>query len=218
MASTAHIAAEASAASKAAASASRGGMKCAIAMRSAATASGTAMVSGTSAVMSSSPFVDERPQLLRIEGLVLARNLQRHGEEERGDGGADDDIGQHERLHHRIDGWRAGRMIVKDRRHRAPLIADAEQQDISRRLTDRETADEVNEIAARHDAVDANAEEPRCDEPRQHAHRSFSVSAARVSSMNSRNSIAKPDRKSTRLNSSHQSTSYAVFCLKKKKQ
>src|SRR5437868_7282937 len=27
----------------------------------------------------------------------------------------------------------------------------------------------------------------------------------------------RPDRKSTRLNSSHVSTSYAVFCLKKKK-
>src|SRR6266480_855010 len=27
---------------------------------------------------------------------------------------------------------------------------------------------------------------------------------------------SKPDRKSTRLNSSHMSTSYAVFCLKKK--
>src|SRR5437868_7621407 len=30
--------------------------------------------------------------------------------------------------------------------------------------------------------------------------------------------IADPDRKSTRLNSSHVSISYAVFCLKKKKQ
>src|SRR5207245_8853407 len=29
---------------------------------------------------------------------------------------------------------------------------------------------------------------------------------------------ARPDRKSTRLNSSHGSTSYAVFCLKKKKK
>src|SRR5450432_3360957 len=29
---------------------------------------------------------------------------------------------------------------------------------------------------------------------------------------------AKPDRKSTRLNSSHDQISYAVFCLKKKKQ
>src|SRR6266705_1980261 len=30
--------------------------------------------------------------------------------------------------------------------------------------------------------------------------------------------IAKPDRKSTRLNSSHRTISYAVFCLKKKKK
>src|SRR5207249_8647645 len=31
-------------------------------------------------------------------------------------------------------------------------------------------------------------------------------------------SLGGPDRKSTRLNSSHVSISYAVFCLKKKKQ
>src|SRR5258708_23216633 len=30
--------------------------------------------------------------------------------------------------------------------------------------------------------------------------------------------VLKPDRKSTRLNSSHQIISYAVFCLKKKKE
>src|SRR3712207_8454092 len=29
--------------------------------------------------------------------------------------------------------------------------------------------------------------------------------------------LGRPDRKSTRLNSSHANTSYAVFCLKKKK-
>src|SRR3712207_8147124 len=29
--------------------------------------------------------------------------------------------------------------------------------------------------------------------------------------------VSKPDRKSTRLNSSHANISYAVFCLKKKK-
>src|SRR5258708_4766299 len=33
-----------------------------------------------------------------------------------------------------------------------------------------------------------------------------------------RNSSSQQDRKSTRLNSSHQIISYAVFCLKKKKQ
>src|SRR5438445_6025599 len=32
-----------------------------------------------------------------------------------------------------------------------------------------------------------------------------------------RTRIARPDRKSTRLNSSHANISYAVFCLKKKK-
>src|SRR2546430_8874326 len=31
-------------------------------------------------------------------------------------------------------------------------------------------------------------------------------------------SVAPPDRKSTRLNSSHSQISYAVFCLKKKKK
>src|SRR5688572_31852727 len=30
--------------------------------------------------------------------------------------------------------------------------------------------------------------------------------------------VSKPDRKSTRLNSSHSQISYAVFCLKKKKK
>src|SRR5699024_12394445 len=33
-----------------------------------------------------------------------------------------------------------------------------------------------------------------------------------------RTAVSKRDRKSTRLNSSHVSISYAVFCLKKKKQ
>src|SRR4051812_49909018 len=33
-----------------------------------------------------------------------------------------------------------------------------------------------------------------------------------------RSILSQPDRKSTRLNSSHMSISYAVFCLKKKKK
>src|SRR5438477_8466772 len=35
---------------------------------------------------------------------------------------------------------------------------------------------------------------------------------------NAKEPMATPDRKSTRLNSSHMSISYAVFCLKKKKK
>src|SRR2546430_9909773 len=38
-----------------------------------------------------------------------------------------------------------------------------------------------------------------------------------ITSETKRKKIAKRDRKSTRLNSSHSQISYAVFCLKKKK-
>src|SRR5689334_23887991 len=40
--------------------------------------------------------------------------------------------------------------------------------------------------------------------------------AGRVLLVSERAGIARQDRKSTRLNSSHSSISYAVFCLKKK--
>src|SRR5690349_23732510 len=39
-----------------------------------------------------------------------------------------------------------------------------------------------------------------------------------ITSRKSIDSSAEPDRKSTRLNSSHVEISYAVFCLKKKKK
>src|SRR5207247_10011606 len=38
-----------------------------------------------------------------------------------------------------------------------------------------------------------------------------------VAQLTGRPSVSHPDRKSTRLNSSHEWISYAVFCLKKKK-
>src|SRR5438876_5805559 len=43
------------------------------------------------------------------------------------------------------------------------------------------------------------------------------ISSATPRSSASPSSTSEPDRKSTRLNSSHPSISYAVFCLKKKK-
>src|SRR5438552_10598211 len=43
-----------------------------------------------------------------------------------------------------------------------------------------------------------------------------SLAAERIGALSARR--RSPDRKSTRLNSSHQIISYAVFCLKKKKQ
>src|SRR5438067_9422307 len=51
------------------------------------------------------------------------------------------------------------------------------------------------------------------------ARSSRAVSAARTMvASRSNGGVARPDRKSTRLNSSHVSISYAVFCLKKKKK
>src|SRR5258707_3208993 len=44
----------------------------------------------------------------------------------------------------------------------------------------------------------------------------FAVCPGRSNGLNIR--LSKGDRKSTRLNSSHANISYAVFCLKKKKQ
>src|SRR2546430_5613177 len=39
-----------------------------------------------------------------------------------------------------------------------------------------------------------------------------------VGAAHARRTLVEPDRKSTRLNSSHSQISYAVFCLKKKKK
>src|SRR3712207_8473260 len=46
----------------------------------------------------------------------------------------------------------------------------------------------------------------------------FSSSFWRQSSAEAGHTFLLPDRKSTRLNSSHANISYAVFCLKKKKR
>src|SRR5699024_12390636 len=59
-----------------------------------------------------------------------------------------------------------------------------------------------------------------CPERISASRASTAVSLSRVSSstMPERMTAVEADRKSTRLNSSHVSISYAVFCLKKKKE
>src|SRR5438876_12449108 len=54
--------------------------------------------------------------------------------------------------------------------------------------------------------------------PRPREHRAGISEAGKQGKHHSKASavLARPDRKSTRLNSSHPSISYAVFCLKKK--
>src|SRR5690242_20956712 len=51
-----------------------------------------------------------------------------------------------------------------------------------------------------------------------HGFRAISLVQHRAVSPLRIGAVAKRDRKSTRLNSSHMSISYAVFCLKKKKK
>src|SRR5438128_9455516 len=58
-----------------------------------------------------------------------------------------------------------------------------------------------------------DARHERGEHPDQHSHRRRAPRAPRL-----RRSQGGPDRKSTRLNSSHRSISYAVLVLKKKKQ
>src|SRR5690606_40225492 len=67
----------------------------------------------------------------------------------------------------------------------------------------------------------AYAAEPPADRPAAHAFHgapdSFGL-RRRAAPGESRDRQFQPDRKSTRLNSSHVKISYAVFCLKKKKE
>src|SRR2546422_9921715 len=65
-----------------------------------------------------------------------------------------------------------------------------------------------------HDAL------PICQEPRAQgsAGRDRGVAGGPEGARGKRGAEPRPDRKSTRLNSSHGYISYAVFCLKKKKK
>src|SRR5438445_8006249 len=69
-------------------------------------------------------------------------------------------------------------------------------------------------VTAKRSATSCSSSRPRSPWP-------SSASAPRSSCTRASASIgccSKPDRKSTRLNSSHANISYAVFCLKKKKK
>src|SRR2546430_10391991 len=73
-----------------------------------------------------------------------------------------------------------------------------------------------------HDALPiclrALAEAVGADRPIQHITRAHCTSLLRGVQERGRKPNTQVDRKSTRLNSSHSQISYAVFCLKKKKQ
>src|SRR5207244_12638148 len=79
----------------------------------------------------------------------------------------------------------------------------------TRRSSDLETGRGVAERILRHDADGGCDHRPRRSAGRLHGEHQLAPRSG---------GDVERDRKSTRLNSSHQIISYAVFCLKKKKQ
>src|SRR5699024_11515877 len=89
----------------------------------------------------------------------------------------------------------------------------------TRRSSDLEQAQQVyEEISQQHDALAAELEVQQDTVERLRAH--DGELEGRIQTLDSmlNSAFQLADRKSTRLNSSHVSISYAVFCLKKKKR
>src|SRR5258708_11921485 len=68
-----------------------------------------------------------------------------------------------------------------------------------------------------HDALPICARHPRSTRRRRSSGVPEDVAAGQDLALEDHHLVDRGDRKSTRLNSSHQIISYAVFCLKKKK-
>src|SRR5581483_10712956 len=183
---------ETTAANEAAATASGSPIRqrenCDTAVSAAAAASGTAIGSGASI---STGSARHRPQALRVERLRALLRLDGQGEQERGHGDADDDVRQGQRLHDGIDRPRPRRHVGEDRRRRALPVPDREQEHVGRGLRDREADDEVDEVAARDDAVEADREQPRREQVRQQAHVDRLPRTSSISSRNSMKRIVK---------------------------
>ena len=129
----------------------------------AATSSGRTTGKGSSPTrLMASAF--EELDLLRMKGAVALVDLERQGEEQGRDRRAHHDVGQYQRLYDRVDGGRPGRMVIEDRRPGPPPVPEPEQQHIGRGLGHRHAADEMDVVAARHHAVEADGEQASGDE------------------------------------------------------
>src|SRR6202012_298083 len=85
--------------------------------------------------------------------------------------GTDHHVGERQRLHDRIDGRsRMGGQADEHRGVTAATVPDRQQQDIGGGLRNRQADHQVNEVAAGHDAVDADEEKPGDDAVGQDAH------------------------------------------------
>src|SRR5256886_6422995 len=100
-----------------------------------------------------------------------------------------------------LSGMNADEMVASIRTNNLARLASI--PDVGRKTAERLVVDLRDKIAA--------LSSPALEEK-------FAAKAAAGGAPTSEDSIRNEDRKSTRLNSSHSQISYAVFCLKKKKQ
>src|SRR5437764_12664091 len=130
-------------------------------------------------------------ELVRVECAEALVRLHHEREEQRDHGGLDDDVGERERLHHRVDYRRALRDVRKDRRLAPVHVADREQQNVCGRLQNGEADHEVDEVAARDNPVEAGRKQPGGYRVGQEAHSSPPAPPPlpRSSSARSRNSV-----------------------------
>ena len=141
--------------------------------RSAAPSSGTTTGSGTSWLMTAHPCsVGEPGRIERVRPLV---DLHGQRQEQSRDGGADHHVGERQGLDDRIDGGRTDGHLGEHGGGGAVPEADREQQDVRRCLHDLEADDQVDEVAAGDDPVEADEQQPtRHDEGIEAHARSFS--------------------------------------------
>src|SRR6476661_8377078 len=124
-----------------------------VAASSVAASTGTRTASGATDTGASAAQRAERVGVAGAEALV---RLHREREQHRDDGRLDDDVGERQRLHDRVHDRRVRRDVGEDRRRAAGAPADREQQHVRRGLHHPEAQNEVHEVTARDDAVEAD--------------------------------------------------------------
>src|SRR5690625_6499039 len=96
-------------------------------------------------------------------------------------------------------------------------ILDEEARQRRWELREQEEKERIERIAELEERVEKGKKEIEEGKKRIDQDKKEIVEREKKANLNAKKEIARRDRKSTRLNSSHVAISYAVFCLKKKK-
>src|SRR4051794_17748247 len=102
----------------------------------------------------------ERADPVRVDAPLPLGELDRQGQQQRGHRTTDDDVGEGQCLHHGIDHGHAGVDVREHRRGRVAGPADHQQQQVRRRLHQRQADDDMDEAAAGRDPVATHQQDP----------------------------------------------------------